>query len=101
MRLDDDGAIAIPLADPGRISFAIVEPPFEPAALAAAAPARGARADGPSRARRRASARIGQGPRPGAAFVPAPSSSSLGLAARRAADRLDERLVPDFGFCWC
>ena len=37
IRLDDDGAIAIPLADPSRVSFAIVEPPYEPAALAAAA----------------------------------------------------------------
>jgi rod shape-determining protein MreC len=37
IRLDDDGAIAIPIADPSRISFAIVEPPYEPAALAAAA----------------------------------------------------------------
>ncbi len=39
IRLDDDGAIAIPLADPSRVSFAIVEPPYEPAALAAAATA--------------------------------------------------------------
>ena len=37
VRLDDDGAIAIPIADPARVSFAIVEPPYEPAALAAAA----------------------------------------------------------------
>lgn len=37
VRLDDDGAIAIPLADPSRISFAMVEAPYEPAALAAAA----------------------------------------------------------------
>jgi rod shape-determining protein MreC len=37
IRLDDDGAIAIPLADPSRVSFAIVEPPYEPAALAVAA----------------------------------------------------------------
>jgi len=37
IRLDDDGAIAIPIADPARVSFAIVEPPYEPAALAAAA----------------------------------------------------------------
>ena len=37
VRLDDDGAIAIPIADPARISFAIVESPFEPEALAAAA----------------------------------------------------------------
>ena len=28
--LKDDGAIALPLADPANISFAIVEPPFEP-----------------------------------------------------------------------
>ena len=34
VRLDDDGAVAVPLADPSRISFAIVEPPFEPAAVA-------------------------------------------------------------------
>jgi rod shape-determining protein MreC len=34
VKLDDDGAIALPLADPATISFAIVEPPFEPAASA-------------------------------------------------------------------
>jgi rod shape-determining protein MreC len=32
VKLDDDGAVAIPLADPSSTSFAIVEPPFEPAA---------------------------------------------------------------------
>ena len=37
VKLDDDGAIAIPLADPGQISFALVEPPFEPEAIAEAA----------------------------------------------------------------
>ena len=37
VRLDDDGAIALPLADPGQISFALVEPPFEPTAIAEAA----------------------------------------------------------------
>jgi rod shape-determining protein MreC len=36
VRLDDDGAIAIPIADPARVSFAIVEPPYEPEALAEA-----------------------------------------------------------------
>jgi rod shape-determining protein MreC len=35
IKLKDDGAIALPLADPANISFAIVEPPFEPAAVAA------------------------------------------------------------------
>ncbi len=35
IRLKDDGAIAIPLADPATTSFAIVEPPYEPAAIAA------------------------------------------------------------------
>ena len=35
IRLKDDGAIALPVADPSRTSFAIVEPPFEPAAVAA------------------------------------------------------------------
>jgi rod shape-determining protein MreC len=35
VKLDDDGAVALPLADPAKISFAIVEPPFEPAAVAA------------------------------------------------------------------
>lgn len=34
IRLDDDGAIARPLADPGSASFAIVERPYEPAAVA-------------------------------------------------------------------
>ena len=32
IRLDDDGAIAVPLADPSSSSFAIVERPFEPLA---------------------------------------------------------------------
>ena len=36
IRLDDDGAIALPLADPGQISFALVEQPFEPEAIAEA-----------------------------------------------------------------
>ena len=35
IKLKDDGAIALPLADPATTSFAIVEPPFEPAAIAA------------------------------------------------------------------
>jgi rod shape-determining protein MreC len=37
VKLDDDGAIAVPLADPSKVSFALVEPPFEPAAIAEAA----------------------------------------------------------------
>jgi rod shape-determining protein MreC len=36
VKLDDDGAIALPLADPANVSFAIVHPPSEPAAIAAA-----------------------------------------------------------------
>jgi rod shape-determining protein MreC len=32
VKLDDDGAVAIPLADPANTSFAIVEPAYEPAA---------------------------------------------------------------------
>lgn len=39
VRLDDDGAIAIPIADPSRVSFAIVEQPYEPEALATASAA--------------------------------------------------------------
>ncbi|HEY7006857.1 MAG TPA: rod shape-determining protein MreC, partial [Sphingomicrobium sp.] len=35
IKLKDDGAIALPLADPAQTSFAIVEPPFEPEAIAA------------------------------------------------------------------
>jgi rod shape-determining protein MreC len=35
VKLNDDGAIAIPLADPANVSFAIVEPPYEPAATVA------------------------------------------------------------------
>jgi rod shape-determining protein MreC len=35
VKLDDDGAVAVPLADPATTSFAIVEAPFEPAAIAA------------------------------------------------------------------
>ena len=34
VRLDDDGAIARPLADPGSASFALVEQPYEPTAVA-------------------------------------------------------------------
>ena len=34
VKLNDDGAIALPLADPANISFAVVEPPYEPAAAA-------------------------------------------------------------------
>jgi rod shape-determining protein MreC len=34
VRLDDDGAIARPLADPSSTSFALVEQPYEPAAVA-------------------------------------------------------------------
>jgi rod shape-determining protein MreC len=34
VKLKDDGAIALPLADPSAVSFAIVEPPYEPAAMA-------------------------------------------------------------------
>jgi rod shape-determining protein MreC len=34
VKLDDDGAVAVPLADPANISFAIVEASFEPAASA-------------------------------------------------------------------
>jgi rod shape-determining protein MreC len=36
VKLDDDGAVAVPLADPANTSFAIVEPPYEPAAAAEA-----------------------------------------------------------------
>lgn len=32
VKLDDDGAVAVPLADPANTSFAIVEPSYEPAA---------------------------------------------------------------------
>src|SRR3954451_10575651 len=32
VKLDDDGAVALPLADPANTSFAIVEPSYEPAA---------------------------------------------------------------------
>lgn len=39
VRLDDDGAIAVPMADPADVSFAIVERPYEEAALPQAAPA--------------------------------------------------------------
>jgi rod shape-determining protein MreC len=37
VRLDDDGALGLPIADPSQASFAIVERPFEPEALAVAA----------------------------------------------------------------
>lgn len=35
VKLDDDGAVALPLADPSTTSFAIIEPPYEPEAIAA------------------------------------------------------------------
>jgi len=35
IRLDDDGAIAMPIADPGSASFAIVQPAYEPQATTA------------------------------------------------------------------
>jgi len=35
VKLEDDGAVALPLADPAKTSFAIVEAPFEPIAVAA------------------------------------------------------------------
>ena len=38
VKLDDDGAVAVPLADPANTSFAIVEPPYDPAAIAAEGP---------------------------------------------------------------
>ena len=38
VRLDDDGAVAVPLADPANASFAIVERPFEPDAQNAPVP---------------------------------------------------------------
>jgi len=38
VRLKGDGAIGLPLADPASTSFAIVEPPFEPAAMADESP---------------------------------------------------------------
>jgi rod shape-determining protein MreC len=34
VKLQDDGAVAVPLADPANISFAAVEPPYEPQAAA-------------------------------------------------------------------
>lgn len=38
IRLDDDGALAVPLADPASASFAVVEQPFEPLAEQAPLP---------------------------------------------------------------
>jgi len=35
VKLDDDGAVALPLADPANTSFALVQPSYEPAAVAA------------------------------------------------------------------
>ena len=43
VRLDDDGALGLPIADPSQASFAIVERPFEPEALAVAAGREGQR----------------------------------------------------------
>jgi rod shape-determining protein MreC len=34
LRLDDYGAIALPLADPSKVNFAVVERPYEPAVSA-------------------------------------------------------------------
>jgi rod shape-determining protein MreC len=47
VKLDDDGAIAMPLADPANTSFAIVEPPFEPAAVAAESSSSSSPEEGP------------------------------------------------------
>jgi rod shape-determining protein MreC len=41
IRLDDDGAIAVPMADPAKVSFAVVQRPYEEAALPQAAPTAG------------------------------------------------------------
>ena len=41
VRLDDDGAIALPIADPASTSFAVVEPAYEPEAVAAEAETEG------------------------------------------------------------
>ena len=41
VRLDDDGAIALPLADPAQVNFAMVERPYEEAALPSAEPTEG------------------------------------------------------------
>lgn len=43
VRLDDDGALGLPIADPSQASFAIVERPFEPEALVVAAGREGQR----------------------------------------------------------
>ena len=95
VKLDDDGAIALPLADPANTSFAIVEPPFEPAAVAAEIDRRRRRRpDGP-RGARPAGTGIGRGPAPYAPYVPAATVVAR-VAARRAADRLDQRLVSRF-----
>ena len=42
VKLKDDGAIALPLADPSAVSFAIVQPPYEPEAIAAESTAQSA-----------------------------------------------------------
>lgn len=39
VKLDDDGAVALPLADPATVSFAVVEPPYEPDAAGSDSPA--------------------------------------------------------------
>ena len=82
VKLDDDGAIGMPLADPATISFAIVEPPFEPAATA----------DAPAepddalmvRAALGSKRKIGQGPVRFATAVPAASVVCRDLAVRTA-----------------
>jgi rod shape-determining protein MreC len=43
VKLDDDGAVALPVADPANVSFALVEQPFEESALRAPAEAQGPR----------------------------------------------------------
>ena len=95
VRLDDDGAIAVPLADPADTSFAVVEAPYR--AKPPIEAAHGEAADGPRRPRARA-ARSSGGPRPYAAAVPA------GLGRRRIgcwpSCRSSPQLgwYPDFGF---
>ena len=41
VKLQDDGAVAVPLADPANISFAVVEPPYEPQAATDSSPDQG------------------------------------------------------------
>ena len=84
-----------PLADPGNASFAIVEQPFEPAALAEANRRGEAHADGPLGAQTRG--RLNRGPRAGVTIIPAAIVVACSMLAILPMVSI-AAAGPDFGF---